>query len=140
MRQFMMTVMALTAFGAMLVTAQAENQTPSSPTVSGPAKKRTVPQSVRDAAKPPPEWDLAHPGRAGDHVSAALQSASTCTGLKSVCVSDCIALYGGPSTYFEIVRTRWLPYCENVCSFQWEQCKKTGFWEGYLIHRSAERR
>jgi hypothetical protein len=42
MRQFMMTVMALAAFGAMVVTAQAENQTPSPPTVSGPVKKRTV--------------------------------------------------------------------------------------------------
>ena len=135
MKKVMTAAFALSAleFGATVVTAQAENH-------SGPAKKRTVPQNVRDAAKPPPEWDLAHPGRAGDHVSAALQSASTCTGLKSVCVSDCIALYGGPSTYFEIVRTRWLPYCENVCNFQWEQCKKTGFWEGFLIHRSAERR
>jgi multidrug efflux pump subunit AcrA (membrane-fusion protein) len=36
MRQFMMTVMALAAFGAMAATAQAENQTPSPPTVSRP--------------------------------------------------------------------------------------------------------
>jgi multidrug efflux pump subunit AcrA (membrane-fusion protein) len=36
MRHFMMTVMALVAFGAMVVTAQAENQTPSPPTVSRP--------------------------------------------------------------------------------------------------------
>ena len=36
MRQFMLTVTALAAFGAMVVTAQAENQTPSSPTVSRP--------------------------------------------------------------------------------------------------------
>ena len=47
MRQFMMTVMALAAFGAMMATAQAENQTPSSPTVSGPVKKRTVLQTAR---------------------------------------------------------------------------------------------
>jgi hypothetical protein len=42
MRQFMMTVTALAVFGAMVVTAQAENQNPSSPTASGPVKKRTV--------------------------------------------------------------------------------------------------
>jgi len=155
MRQFMMTVMALTAFGAMLVTAQAENQTPSSPTVSGPAKKRTVPQSVRDAAKPPPEWDLAHPGRAGDHVSAALQSASTCTGLKSVCMGYPDGLYAARSAqnwvpnasyareYFETYRfglQRARPYLEKYCNFLWERCMKSGFWEGYFIHRSAERR
>jgi hypothetical protein len=128
------------AYAAPVVTAQAENQTPNPRTVSGSANKRAVSQNGRDAAQPPPEWDLAHPGRGGDHVSAAFQSASTCTGLKSVCVSDCIATYGGPSTYFEIARTRWLPYCEKVCNFQLEQCMKTGFWEGFLIHRSAERR
>jgi hypothetical protein len=143
MRQFIMTVMALAALGAMEATAQAENQTPSPPTVSHAVKKRAVPQNGRDAAKPSPAdlgWDFAHPGRPGDHVSAALQSASTCTGLKSVCVSDCVATYRGPSIYFEIVRTRLLPYCEKVCNFQLEQCMKTGFWEGFLIHRSAERR
>jgi hypothetical protein len=37
MRQFMMTVTALAVFGAMVVTAQAENQT-----ASGPVKKRTA--------------------------------------------------------------------------------------------------
>jgi multidrug efflux pump subunit AcrA (membrane-fusion protein) len=35
MRQFMIAVMALAVFGATVVTAQAENQTPSPPTVSG---------------------------------------------------------------------------------------------------------
>jgi hypothetical protein len=47
MRQFMMTMMALAAFGAIVVTAQAENQTPSSPIVSGPVKKRIVSQTTR---------------------------------------------------------------------------------------------
>jgi hypothetical protein len=42
MRQFMMTLTALAVFGATVVTAQAENQSPSPPTASGPVKKRTV--------------------------------------------------------------------------------------------------
>jgi hypothetical protein len=32
------------------------------------------------------------------------------------------------------------PYCDTICNFQWEQCMKTGFWEGYFQHRPAERR
>jgi hypothetical protein len=47
MRRFMMTVMALVAFGAMVATAQAENHTSSSPTASHPVKKRTVSQIAR---------------------------------------------------------------------------------------------
>jgi hypothetical protein len=46
MHQFMMTVMALAAFGAMVVTAQAQNQTPSPPTASHPVKNRTVSQTA----------------------------------------------------------------------------------------------
>jgi hypothetical protein len=42
MRQFMMTVIAVTAFGAMVATAQAENQNFSSPAASHPVKKRSV--------------------------------------------------------------------------------------------------
>jgi hypothetical protein len=42
MRQFMMTVTALAVFGAMVVTAQAENQPPNPASVSGLVKKRTV--------------------------------------------------------------------------------------------------
>jgi hypothetical protein len=42
MRQLIMTVTALAAFGAMVVTAQAESQNPSPPTASGALKKRTV--------------------------------------------------------------------------------------------------
>ena len=47
MRQFMMTVMALAVFGAMVAAAQAENQTLNPRTVSGPVKKRTVTQTAR---------------------------------------------------------------------------------------------
>ena len=42
----MMTVIALTAFGAMVAAAQAENQTPSPPTASHPAKKRAMSQTA----------------------------------------------------------------------------------------------
>ena len=47
MRQFMMAVMAVAPFGAMVATAQAENQTPNPRTVSGPVHKRTVSQTAR---------------------------------------------------------------------------------------------
>jgi hypothetical protein len=47
MRHFIMTVTALTAFGAMVATAQAENQTPSPPTASHPVKKWTASQRAR---------------------------------------------------------------------------------------------
>jgi Protein of unknown function (DUF3551) len=54
---------------------------------------------------------------------------STCTGLKSACLSgkDCgygSAPCGGP----------------NYCNRTWEHCMKMGFWEGAFIHRPAERR
>jgi hypothetical protein len=84
MRQFMMTVMALAAFGAMVATAQAENQTPSPPTASHPAKKRTVSQT-------------AHPSQA---VNAAH---STCTGMKPQCLSDCYFAGAPPSQSCEVL-------------------------------------
>jgi hypothetical protein len=46
MRQLMMGVRALMAFGAMLATAQAENQPPSPPTASHPVNTQTVSQTV----------------------------------------------------------------------------------------------
>jgi hypothetical protein len=123
MRHFMMTVMALAAFGATVVTAQAENQTPNPPTASHPVKKRTV----------------SHTARPTQTVSAAN---STCTGMKAVCLSppDLLARYqyslGVSGGALEGAR----PYNEKVCNFFWEQCMKTGFWEGALVHRPAERR
>jgi hypothetical protein len=51
-------VTALAVFGAMVVTAQAENQPPSSPpTASGPVKKRTVlhKASVAECEKKAPD-------------------------------------------------------------------------------------
>jgi hypothetical protein len=118
MRQFMMTVMALAAFEAMVATAQAENN---------PSRTAT----------------------------AAHQSASTCTGLKSVCISYPYRLYAArfaqnwvpnpmfAREYFESYRFglgRLRPGLEIYCNDRWEQCMKTGWWEGYTLHRAAERR
>jgi hypothetical protein len=113
MRQFMMIVMALAVFGAVAATAQAQSQ------------------SVR-------------PSRA---VSAAQ---STCTELKFACrgSDDRGRAFISPRYYHVHSRCLYLggstpapaEYCQNLCNFIWEQCMKTGFWEGALIHRPAERR
>jgi hypothetical protein len=110
MRHFMMTVTAIAAFGAMVVTAQAENQNPIPQTVSGKVKKRTESQTVRSSQQ------------------ALNPSHATCTGLKPLCFSDC-GLRGTDPTY-----------CGYRCNFEWERCMKSGFWEGVLLHRPAERR
>jgi hypothetical protein len=74
------------------------------------------------------------------HSQQAVSTASTCTGLKSGCLlgtsEGCLHL--GGSLYYDILPRG--PFCEKQCNFIWEQCMKTGFWEGYIIHRSAERR
>jgi hypothetical protein len=55
MRQFIMTLTALAVFGATVVTAQAENQTPSPPTASGPVKRaNSYDMCEIDYRKPPP--------------------------------------------------------------------------------------
>jgi hypothetical protein len=121
MRQFMMTVTALAMFGAMVVTAQAETTSP-----------RTVSQTARP--------------------SRAASAAATCTGLKLACLSgsDCIYNSGFPN----LTRPTAPPVvCGGVnsydgqiispkifCNSTWEQCMKTGWWEGQLLHRSVERR
>jgi hypothetical protein len=117
MRQFMMTVTALAAFGAMVATAQAENQAPS-------------PQELRN--------DFTHP----EPLGGFSQLPGTCTGLKSVCISGrmVMARYYGRRVYFDSVHRMSRPYAEVFCNFRWEQCMKTGFWDDRLIHRSAERR
>ena len=79
---------------------------PGAPTVSG--KKGTVSQ----AAGP----------------SQAVGAASTCTGLKPLCVSNC-SQTSNPQHY-----------CESVCNFQWERCMKSGWWEGSFTSRAVERR
>jgi hypothetical protein len=141
MRQFMMTATALAAFGAMVATAQAEKQTRSP---SHPVKQR----GVSHTARPTQTVNAAH---------------STCTGMKPQCLSDCYFAGAPPSQMCEIflrnpaaaagsfwctphgvslsqLHQRVDLFCETICSFQWEQCMKTGFWEGRLLHRAAERR
>jgi hypothetical protein len=115
MRQFMMTVMAFVAFGPMVVTAQAEDQTRS-------------PQDLGN--------DFSHPGRVGGFS----QLPGTCTGLKSDCIDRRMDRYYGRTVYFETFREGRRPYREKYCNFYWEQCMKSGFWDGFLIHRPAERR
>jgi hypothetical protein len=114
MRQFMMTVTALAAFGAMVAAAQAENQT----------------RSPQDLSS-----DSTHPLHGGwDRI------VNTCTGLKLACIHGRMVSYRGTQVYWDMIRQRSRPHAELFCSFRWEQCMKTGFWEGYIIHRSAERR
>jgi Protein of unknown function (DUF3551) len=92
---------------------------PGAPTVSGAA------QAPPTASAPVKKRTLSQTARPSQAVNAAR---STCTGLKPECFSDC-GIQGNESMY-----------CEKRCNFQWEQCMKTGWWEGALIHRPAERR
>jgi hypothetical protein len=90
MRQFMMTVTAMAAFGAMAVTAQAEN----------------------------------NPSR----TARVAESASTCTGLKPLCLTNC-----GQTPVSQL-------YCQRICNFRWERCMESGWFAGRWISRAAERR
>ena len=99
------------------------------PTVSGPVAKRAVSQAERP--------------------SQTAGAASTCTGLKSACLSgkDCYSTgvvsaprYGGVAGWYYFFRGRAAPNCENLCNFTCEHCMKSGFWEGGFISRPAERR
>jgi hypothetical protein len=66
MRQSMMPVTALAMFGAVVVTAQAENQPPSPPTASGAVKKRAVSHEASFAECEKKALDLGLvPGQAG---------------------------------------------------------------------------
>ncbi len=58
---------------------------------------------------------------------SSADSGSTCSGLKARCLSnaDCGS------------RCDMLPM---VCNAQWNDCMKSGFWSGSLMHRRAERR
>jgi hypothetical protein len=104
-------VMALVALGALVATAQAENQTQSSDRFRA-VKKQTVSQTTRP--------------------SQTVGAAATCTGMKAVCLSleDLwVRLYTSDRFYggtLEGARS----YNEKVCSFHWEQCMKTRWWEG----------
>jgi hypothetical protein len=68
-------------------------------------------------------------GQPSQAASVVHQSASTCTGIKAVCLlgKDCgygFAPCGG----------------QGFCNYAWEHCMNTGFWEGRFLHRAAERR
>jgi hypothetical protein len=58
MGQFMMTVMAFAVFGAVVATAQAENQTPSPPTVSRPVYGEEVEALLVDVFLIPVQRDV----------------------------------------------------------------------------------
>jgi hypothetical protein len=71
----------------------------------------------------------------------AVSAAATCTGLKLACLS--VTSRKGWCTYLGGNTERGFgrgPYCEKQCNFTWEQCMKSGFWEGAALHRPAERR
>jgi hypothetical protein len=123
MKKVMTAVFALSAvaFGATVVTAQAEDQTPSPPTASHPIKKRTVSRTPR--------------------LSQAASGASTCTGLRSYCLSYLKgeAVLGNPANASATAA--------YFCNFDREQCMKTGWWAGFGtwgygggLSRPAERR
>jgi hypothetical protein len=82
---------------------------PGAPTVSG--QKRTVSRAPR-------------PSQARSAVF------STCTGLKSYCLS--LRSMGDPRVRSQIGEAfieQKRPYYEKYCNFYWEQCMKTGWWE-----------
>jgi hypothetical protein len=78
----------------------------------------------------------------------ASSAPATCTGLKSVCLSYYDHLIkewsatskvpGGDPLVIQLEQNR--PNNKNFCNSTWDQCMKTGFWEGANLHRSAERR
>jgi hypothetical protein len=144
MRQLMMTVIALT-YAATVVTAQADPQlvkrwycvTHVAPSdedsaaydLVGPCQTPLAPGSQPIARRTVLQYAARDP----------LQSLpTTCTGLKSACLSGsrrrCLGL-GGSGDFVGFG-----PYCQKQCNSIWEHCMKTGFWEGAMIHRSADRR
>jgi Protein of unknown function (DUF3551) len=101
--------------------------------MKNPAYKPGVP-TVSPTARPTQAVSAAH---------------STCTGLKSACLSgkDCYSTgvvsaprYGGVAGWYYFFRGRAAPNCENLCNFTWEHCMKSGLWEGGFMSRPAERR
>jgi hypothetical protein len=81
---------------------------------------------------------------------------STCTGLKLACLSyndhlleqmrsaqrflDPTSRSRNRNDYPALLYEQDRPYVEKYCNFTWEQCMNTGWWEGYALHRTAERR
>jgi hypothetical protein len=126
MHQFMMTVVALAALGAVAATAQADDLR-AAPKRNDGQCLRYSPGQLREGrfgsrADCPQPSKLARP-------SEPVSALATCTQLKSACLSLSEAPYYGVPRFQK-------PFCDST----WEQCMKTGWWEGKLIHRSVERR
>jgi hypothetical protein len=73
------------------------------------------------------------------HISQPPQTLSaaspTCSGLKSVCLS------GRECSSNTTTRGGGRLFCGGkFCDWEWEQCMKSGWWQGSLISRSVERR
>jgi hypothetical protein len=69
--------------------------------------------------------------RTSQAVSAAY---STCTGLKSGCLSH-KGSGSGPQQAEVSLALFSQAYREKFCSFYWEQCMKTGWWPGHPAER-----
>jgi GDSL-like Lipase/Acylhydrolase family len=102
------------------------------------AVRRTLP-AIEALVRKVEKQGACRPECASQTASQAVSAAATCTGLKLACLSItsrkgwCTSL--GGSTEREFGRD-----CEKQCNFIWEQCMKSGFWEGAVLHRQAERR
>jgi hypothetical protein len=92
------------------------------------------------------------PAAAAKNASQTASAAATCTGMKLECLASvdrgATASQGHVRFYKRHSSCRYFggstpapdSYCEVLCNSTWEQCVKTGFWEGRFIHRPAERR
>jgi hypothetical protein len=151
MRQFMTTVMALAAFGAMVVTPQAENQTPQTahPSQAKRAASKATVNSYDVCVKKAHDISLV-PGHVGDarYIAQCMGQfqgwpdprSATCTGMTLACLSHEQGKSGDPhfSTFpqmAEAAQERALPYTEKFCNFELEQCMKTGWWKGHPAER-----
>jgi hypothetical protein len=86
----------------------------------------------------------------GNPSEAASAAHSTCSELKLACLGSVdrgatasqrpVQFYKRQSSCRYLGGSTPAPesYCENLCNATWEQCIKTGFWEGRFLHRSAE--
>jgi hypothetical protein len=91
MRQFTMALTAFAAFGAMVATAQAENQTPSPPTASHAVKKRTVSPTARPSSRA--EMFVACQEKAADIGLATGQAGRT------QYIAECMGICRGGQSY-----------------------------------------
>jgi hypothetical protein len=148
MRQFMMAVMALGAFGAVMATARAEKLT-AHPSQVNPAASKAKFNLHEVCANKALEISLisGQPGHAR-YVAQCMgrfqgwpdPHFATCTGMTLACLSHQGGAFGDPrfSTFPQIAEAaqeRALPYTERFCNFYRERCMKTGWWKGQLAER-----